>query len=80
MMVMIEELGEVAREVNHLYGSKKKKKDEKEGNLSEEIGDLLFAIACLATKNNISLDKSFELTMKKKWKRDNYRFKRFNKK
>lgn len=76
MMVLQEELGEIAREINHLHGSKKKKKTEEEGDLAGEIGDMLFALCCLATKSGISLDDAFEKTMSKKWKRDNYRFKR----
>ncbi len=38
----MEELGELAREVNHYYGEKPKKSTEKEKTVEEELGDLLF--------------------------------------
>jgi NTP pyrophosphatase (non-canonical NTP hydrolase) len=53
---MVEELGEVAREVNHLYGNKKKKKDEPDGDLGQELVDMLFTAACIANSYNISID------------------------
>ncbi len=37
---MTEELGELAREVNHYYGEKAKKSSEKEKLIEEELGDL----------------------------------------
>lgn len=76
MMTLMEEVGEVARELNHLHGSKKKKATEDKGDLAGEIGDVLFVLNCIATKSGISLDDAFAKTMQKKWKRDNYRFKR----
>jgi NTP pyrophosphatase (non-canonical NTP hydrolase) len=33
-------VGEVAREINHLYGPKKKKPEKDTGDLGEEIADV----------------------------------------
>jgi len=71
---LIEETGEVAREINHLYGPKKKKSDEKTGELGEEIADVIFTLCCLANSKGINLDKAFKKVMKKCYGRDKDRF------
>lgn len=69
-----EELGEIAREISHLHGYKKKKEGEKTDGLSGEIGDALFVLACLANSHGIDLEKAFKESMRKKNKRDKKRF------
>lgn len=71
---LTEETGEVARELNHRFGPKKKKKTENEANLGEEMADIIFTIACLANSLNIDLDKSFKKVMDKCYGRDKDRF------
>lgn len=72
-----EEYGEVCREINHLYGHKKKKSTEKPGNLENEICDIIFTLCCLANSHNINLDKAFDKMMKEKlYGRDDNRFKK----
>jgi len=73
---LTEELGELAREVNHLYGEKPKKSSEAEGDIALELGDILFVVACLANRLEISLDKSFQDVMEKFETRDKHRFTR----
>ena len=46
---MTEELGELARLVNHLYGEKPKKADEPEQDLGLEMADLLYTMICWPT-------------------------------
>ncbi len=41
---LAEEVGELARLINHLYGPKPKKPEEPEQTLSEEIADILFVL------------------------------------
>lgn len=53
---LTEEVGELAREVNHLFGPKKKKGTEEVRDLADEMGDVLFTICCLANSQNIDLD------------------------
>src|SRR5690554_3551123 len=45
---LTEEVGELAREVNHRFGQKPKRQDEDERNLEEEMGDIIFVLCCLA--------------------------------
>lgn len=64
MYAIIEEVGEVAREINNLEGYKPKKTEEK-SNLTDELGDLLFSIICLANHYKINLNKPFFYTLRK---------------
>ena len=73
---LTEEVGELAREINHLYGPKKKKADEDKKEMEDEIGDIIFTLCCLANSKGIDLDKAFERTMQKCYSRDSNRFKR----
>ena len=67
---MTEEVGELAREINHLYGQKPKKPGEEEGNLAMELADILFIIICMANSLNLDLDKAFIDMMEKYRQRD----------
>ena len=71
-----EELGELAREVNHHYGEKNKKSSEIPKEVSEELGDVLIATIIMANSLDIDLNKVFETNMEKFRKRDKYRFER----
>ncbi len=73
---LTEELGELAREINHYYGEKPKKKTEKENTVEEELGDLLFVVICLANSLNIDLTESFDTVMNKFNTRDKNRWTR----
>ncbi|MBM7854239.1 NTP pyrophosphatase (non-canonical NTP hydrolase) [Desulfohalotomaculum tongense] len=67
---MTEEVGELAREINHRYGEKPKKPTEEEGSLALELGDILFIVACMANSLNIDLEEAFKDTMQKYYHRD----------
>jgi NTP pyrophosphatase (non-canonical NTP hydrolase) len=71
---IIEELGEVAREVNFLEGYKPKKSNVLDSNLGEELADLLFSVVCIANHYEIDLGKEFTKIMAKYSKRDSKRF------
>ncbi|MBS8264671.1 nucleotide pyrophosphohydrolase [Mesobacillus boroniphilus] len=73
---MTEELGELAREVNHYYGEKPKKNDEKEKTIEEELGDMLFVMICFANSLNINLEEAHNMVMKKFNTRDKDRWTR----
>lgn len=73
---LIEETGELAREVNHLHGPKPKKSSEDIRELGDEISDIIFTLCCLANSKGIDLDESFQRMMEKYNSRDNQRFKR----
>ena len=44
----MEELGEIAREINSLEGYKPKKPGLKDSRLGEELADLLYSTICIA--------------------------------
>ena len=71
---LMEEAGEVSREVAHLHGFKKKKKGEITDGLEIELGDVLFAVICLANYHELNLAEIFQKSMDKRNNRDNSRF------
>ncbi len=73
---LMEEVGELAREINHSFGPKKKKATEKNKEIGDEIGDIIFTLTCLANSLRIDLDKSFKKVMDKVYKRDKDRWKK----
>jgi len=73
---MMEEVGELSRELNNRYGPRVKKSPEDTADIGSEIGDILFAIVCLANSHNIDLDKIWEKHINKITGRDKDRFER----
>lgn len=76
MARLTEEVGELAREINHYYGEKPKKDTEAVVSVEEELGDVLFVTLIMANSLNIDLTKSFNQNMEKFNQRDAYRFER----
>lgn len=74
MARLTEELGELAREVNHYYGEKKKKTTEAERTVEEELGDLLFVVICMANSLHIDLGAALEKDLDKFRTRDKGRW------
>src|SRR5690606_25580039 len=70
MARLSEEVGELAREINHRFGEKPKKADEPEGSLEMELADCLFIIVCFANSLGIDLEKAFCAVMEKFQVRD----------
>ena len=73
---LTEELGELAREINHYYGEKPKKESEKEKAIEEELGDVLFVLICMANSLNIDLQEAHDMVMEKFNSRDKDRWTR----
>lgn len=73
---LTEEVGELAREINHQYGEKQKKDTENEKEMREELADTLFVLISLANSLDIDLTDAFDETMKKFHRRDSNRFER----
>ena len=69
-----EEVGELARLINHLFGPKPKKATETRQELGEEMADIIFAIICLANSQEIDLETSLQQVIAKVWDRDRYRY------
>ena len=75
---LTEEVGELAREINHQYGPKKKKEGESQKEIGDEMADIIFTLGCLANSLSIDLEKHFERTMDKCYGRDKDRYERKN--
>lgn len=73
---LTEEVGELAREVNHHYGEKAKKSTEAPNTVEEELGDLLIVSMIMANSLEIDLTDIFNKNMDKFNNRDKFRFER----
>jgi NTP pyrophosphatase (non-canonical NTP hydrolase) len=71
---LTEEVGELAREINHRFGQKTKKKGEAEGDLAMEMADILFVLICIANREGIDLQEAFDRMMEKVEHRDKDRW------
>lgn len=69
-----EEVGELARLLNHMYGPKPKKASEAPQELGEELADIVFAVICLANSEGIDLEESLEGVLAKVRHRDRDRY------
>jgi NTP pyrophosphatase (non-canonical NTP hydrolase) len=76
MTRLAEEVGELAREVNHRFGQKTKKPGEPDGNMGMEMADILFVLICMANREGIDLEESFDRMMAKVEARDAERWTR----
>ena len=73
---LTEEVGELARELNHQFGKKTKKPDEPEGEVALELGDVLFVVVVLANQLGIDLEDAAARTLAKYRVRDADRWER----
>lgn len=71
---LVEETGELARILNHLYGEKPKKNSEKEQELEDEIGDVCYTLICMANSQGIDLDRAIKRSISKVTGRDKNRY------
>ena len=71
---IVEEVGELSRELNNRYGPRIKKSPEDTADVSSEMADIIFSIVCLANSHNINLDKAWRKHMDKLTTRDKNRF------
>lgn len=67
---LMEEVGELSRELNHRHGPKRKKSGEAEQDLSLELADVLFVLIALANEQGIDLDDALRRTLRKYEARD----------
>ncbi|MFC2948327.1 nucleotide pyrophosphohydrolase [Virgibacillus sediminis] len=74
MARLSEEVGELAREVNHYYGEKPKKTTEEEKTVEEELGDIIFVLSCFANSLDIDLSEAFDIAINKIETRDKDRW------
>jgi NTP pyrophosphatase (non-canonical NTP hydrolase) len=73
---LVEEVGELARELNDRFGQKTKKPGESEQDLALELADILFVLIALANEQRIDLEDAFRRVLDKYERRDADRWKR----
>ena len=71
---LIEEVGELARELNHRFGDKSKRDDEPVQDLALELADVLFVLLVIANEQGIQLDEALEHVLVKYRARDSERW------
>jgi NTP pyrophosphatase (non-canonical NTP hydrolase) len=62
---LVEEVGELARELNHRFGHKTKKPGEHEQDLALELADIMFVLIAIANEQNIDLEEAFRRVLQK---------------
>lgn len=67
---LTEEVGELARLLNHRFGPKRKKPTETEQDLGEELADVLFVLLVLANEQGIDMSAALERVLEKYRVRD----------
>ena len=73
MAILSEEVGEVARIIARKYGDQSLKKSESDGDLADELADVLWVIICLANQTGVDMTEAFIKNMEKKTERDQLR-------
>ncbi|MBK8502316.1 MAG: nucleotide pyrophosphohydrolase [Saprospiraceae bacterium] len=76
-IILMEEVGELARLIARMYGEQSFKQsisDQEQTNmLSEELGDVIFVLTCIANQTGIDLEKILSDNLEKKTLRDRER-------
>ena len=73
LAILTEEVGELARIIVRKYGEQSSKKSDENGNLTDEMADVLWVLICLANQTGVNLTEAFEKNMQKKTERDRER-------
>ena len=71
---LIEEVGELASEMNHPFGHKTKKPEEPPQDLALELADVLFVLLVIAIAQGIYLHEALEQVLEKYRTRDSERW------
>src|SRR5690606_8593498 len=73
-LILMEEVGELARLIARIYGEQSfKEKMDEQKKLKNEVADVLFVLTCLANQMNIDLEEAIEENFRKKTERDRER-------
>lgn len=74
-VMLMEEVGEVARIMARRYGEQSEKESDKGKDLADEMADVLFVLICLANQTGIDLEEAMKKNLEKKTERDHSRHK-----
>lgn len=70
MVLLTEEVGELARIIARTYGEQSFKEGESDRSLANEMADVLFVLICLANQTGVNLEEALKENLIKKSKRD----------
>ena len=73
MVILTEEVGEVARIIARQYGEQSFKESDKGRELGDELADVLFVLICLANQTGVDLTEAMTRNLAKKTQRDSQR-------
>jgi NTP pyrophosphatase (non-canonical NTP hydrolase) len=73
--ILMEETGELARLMVRQYGEQSFKESDKNKSLSDEMGDVLWVLICLANQTGVNLTEALQKNFEKKNIRDATRHK-----
>lgn len=70
MVILTEEVGELARIMARRYGEQSEKESDKNLDLGDEMADVLWVLVCLANQTGIDLEEAIKKNFEKKTLRD----------
>ena len=70
MVILTEEVGELARIMARRYGEQSEKESDKNRDLGDEMADVLWVLICLANQTGVDLTEAFAKNLEKKNTRD----------
>lgn len=73
MVLLTEEVGEMARIIARTYGEQSFKESDCQKNLADEMADVLWVLICLANQTGVNLTEAFARNIEKKTQRDSTR-------
>ena len=73
MVLLSEEVGEMARIIARRYGDQSFKESDKKLDLADEMADVLFVLICLANQTWVDLNAALTKNLEKKTRRDSNR-------
>ena len=75
MVILTEEVGELARIMARTYGEQSFKETDKAKSLPDEMADVLWVLLCLANQTGVDLETALKENLQKKTERDASRHK-----
>lgn len=76
MVILTEEVGELARIMVRKYGDQSFKESDKDKNMADEMADILWVLICLANQTGVDLTEALKQNFEKKNSRDAERHKK----
>ena len=70
MAILTEEVGELARIMARKYGDQSFKESDKDGDMADEMADVLWVLMCLANQTGVDLTNALQKNFEKKNIRD----------